>query len=106
LRVPSQTLSVDSTGHFDLQALRNPPLLGFALLWSRDEPDRVGEIVLLPSPAQGTLAAIGRGGPGDGGPLAHLAWRRQRPGHEVTTGPFRSPRISRTQLQLELSAPR
>ncbi|HEU4410759.1 MAG TPA: sigma 54-interacting transcriptional regulator [Polyangiaceae bacterium] len=105
LSIPSQTLSVDSTGHFDLQALRNPPLLGLVLLWSRDEPDRVGELALLPSPAVGTLAALGRGGPGDGGPLPHLAFRRQRPGHDVATGPFRSPRISRTQIRLELAGP-
>ncbi|HEU4538827.1 MAG TPA: sigma 54-interacting transcriptional regulator, partial [Polyangiaceae bacterium] len=103
--VPSQTLPVESTGVFDPYARSHPPLLGLVLLWSRDEPERVGEVVLMPSPAPGTLAALGRGGPGEVGPLPHLAWRRQRPGHDATTGPFRSPRVSRTQLRLELSAP-
>lgn len=62
--------------------------------WSREEPERVGEVA--PVPAAGTWT-LGRGGDGDAG---RLELQRQRPGEASTTGGLRAPAISRQQLRV------
>jgi two-component system nitrogen regulation response regulator GlnG/two-component system response regulator HydG len=57
------------------------------VLWSRSEPARVGEVVLVDRP--GTLGREG------GLPLV-----RQRPGRNARTGPLSAERLSREQLRL------
>lgn len=71
--------------------------LGLVLLWSRDEPHRVGEVALLPPLRSGQWAVLGRGS-STHRPL--LSFARQRPGAYEPTGPLDSRRISREQLGL------
>jgi DNA-binding NtrC family response regulator len=85
-------------------ASQNP--LGFVLLWSRDEPDRVGEVTFVPSMEAGAVATLGRAESAPGDEIPRMEWLRQQPGHTVATGPLRSVRISRTQLQVEVHGPR
>lgn len=70
--------------------------LGLVLLWSVDEPERAGEVALVPPVSRKAQLALGRA---DGGSL-QIEWVRQRPGINEMTGPLRSPRISRVQLQV------
>jgi hypothetical protein len=74
-----------------------PSVLALVLVWSRDELERIGELVLLP-PIAGTYI-VGRGG--------ELAARqvlgefiRQRPGHSERTGPLLSTLLSRSHLAI------
>ena len=64
------------------------------LVWSRDEPQRVGEVFILPP---GT-SSIGRADPSSG--WSPLPLVQQRPGQNRQTGPFRSPKVSRRQLDV------
>src|SRR5262245_44834798 len=63
--------------------------------WSRDEPERAGEVALISGDR-----VLGRGGARreDGVQRAELG--RQRPGSFEATGPIESVRISRLQLRL------
>lgn len=84
-------------------------MLGFALLWSRDEPERVGEVALMPGPKSMVRAVLGREGPVDDNhddSVPRLAWMRQRPGRSTPTGELRSPYISRDQLAVTVQGPR
>lgn len=72
---------------------RDVPVL--VLLWSRDEPERVGEAVVVPAGEE--AYTIGRAvDEGDG--AVPLVFARLRPGGRVDTGPLRSARVSRRQL--------
>lgn len=67
------------------------------LIWSRDEPDRAGEVIFVPE--DGPARTFGRGSrPGDRG----LGLVRQRPGATHDAGPLACPRISREQLALQV----
>jgi DNA-binding NtrC family response regulator len=70
------------------------------MLWSRDEPERIGEQCLLPE-GLGARAILGRG-PSESG----LVWQRVQPGRIVATGPLNSAHISRQQLVITVSGPR
>jgi two-component system nitrogen regulation response regulator GlnG/two-component system response regulator HydG len=71
--------------------------LGLVVLWARDEPQRVGEILLLP-PHDPRVWTFGRGGaPNDADRLSLV---RQRPVTVSSTGALTCPRISRVQLRL------
>lgn len=71
-------------------------VLALALVWSREEPARVGEVALLPRSPDGRPLVIGRaGGRSD---LPRAEWLQQRPGGDVTGGPLVAPRISRDQV--------
>jgi two-component system response regulator HydG len=69
----------------------------WALLWlgSTEEPGRDGEALLVPP---GRTSLVGRlpAAPGN----HHLEWVQQRPDQQRGTGPFRSPQVSRAQLEL------
>jgi two-component system nitrogen regulation response regulator GlnG/two-component system response regulator HydG len=73
---------------------------GLVLLWSRDAPDRVGEVILLPPGDPGSFA-FGRGEAR--GEDRRLSPVRQVPGGVVPGAPLASPRISRSQLRLSPS---
>lgn len=70
------------------------------LLWSRDEPDRVGEIAMVPGGFPGAVAVLGRAGSLPDEEIPHVEWLRQRPGAFTPTGPLRTPQISREQLRI------
>lgn len=75
------------------------PVLALALVWSREEPARVGEVALIPQSADGRPFVLGRaGGRSD---LPRVEWQQQRPGPGVQTGPLVAPRISRDQLLVQ-----
>jgi two-component system nitrogen regulation response regulator GlnG/two-component system response regulator HydG len=99
------------TGHNDSTDATLPPVtgseadaahtaltrLGLCLVWMREAPSRVGELLLLPPRDPGPFI-FGRGeARGDDGRLALL---RQLPGELRPTGPFVCPRVSRAQLRL------
>ncbi len=79
--------------------MRTPtPVLSFAIVWSRSEPHRVGEIavpIAEDADGEGTLC-FGR----DTGAHA-LALMRQRPGACVVTGPLEARGVSRQQWRLQ-----
>jgi two-component system nitrogen regulation response regulator GlnG/two-component system response regulator HydG len=102
----STTLTLESTESSGRHPVVLPRALGLLLLWSRDEPERVGEVALVPSMAVGALATLGRGEPPEGRALPRMGWVRQQPGRSVPTGPFGSQHISRAQFQLEVLGPR
>ncbi|MCB9753104.1 MAG: sigma-54-dependent Fis family transcriptional regulator [Myxococcales bacterium] len=78
--------------------------LALVLLWSREQPERVGEVAILTPTADARPYVLGRGG---GRPDLHrVAWVRQRPGRNTPTGALASPRISRDQLLVQLLADR
>ena len=68
-------------------------VLGLAILWSREEPDRVGEVALPPGDAD--LLAFGRAPEIGGRPLGLV---RQRAGDNQSCGPLRAAAVSRVQL--------
>lgn len=70
------------------------PRLALLVAWSLEEPDRVGELALVPHRG---ASVLGRGGDGDAGRLDLL---RQRPGASTATGGLRAPAISRQQLRV------
>jgi two-component system nitrogen regulation response regulator GlnG/two-component system response regulator HydG len=63
--------------------------LALVLVWSLDEPGRVGEVGFV----DGTLR-LGRGGEGPG----WVAFHQVRPGRALRTGPLRARTVSREQL--------
>lgn len=76
----------------------------FVLVWSRDEPERVGEVALVPGGHAGVAVVMGRAEASPEDSLPRAEWIRQRPGRVTPTGPLRSPRISRDQLRIEAGA--
>ncbi|MDP6942831.1 MAG: sigma 54-interacting transcriptional regulator, partial [Myxococcota bacterium] len=63
------------------------------LVWSRSEPERVGEVLLVEKTRQSGPLVLGRG-EGAG------TWSRQRPGQTIATGPLADPKLSRRQLEI------
>lgn len=99
----SVTQTVDSRLVDDVQtAAASRHWLGFVLLWSFDEPQRLGEVTLVPSMEIGAVATLGRAESADDNDIPRMEWLRQQPGHVTHTGALRSPRISRTQLNIEV----
>ena len=72
--------------------------LALVVIWSRQEPDRIGEILLVPSFGPEPWI-FGRG---RGNEQRRLSLVRQRPGADEPTGPLECPRISRVQLHLSM----
>ena len=72
----------------------------FALcvLWSREEPARVGEVLLVPPGDHRPGYTVGRATEVDDRGALPLALCQLRPFSLVTTGPLQDPRISRWQL--------
>jgi two-component system nitrogen regulation response regulator GlnG/two-component system response regulator HydG len=66
------------------------------VLWSRNEPERAGEALLVPSSVAPWIFGRGETSPGE----RRLALVRQRPAANQLTGPLESLRISRVQLRL------
>ncbi len=72
--------------------------LGLALVWSRYEPDRVGEMVIVgPYEPRSTGFVLGRRGASETGE-ARAEFVRARPDERISRGPFSSAKISRRQL--------
>jgi DNA-binding NtrC family response regulator len=78
-----------------------PSTSGLVVLWSRDEPERVGEVLLLPAADPGPWI-FGRGEARDDEPRISLA--QPCPGKLVPGAALACPRISRSQLRLTAGA--
>jgi len=70
-----------------------PRVFALVVAWSRAEPDRAGEIAIVPETGAGLVLGRGRGEGGD-----RLRFFRQRPRVLEPTAPLASPGISRRQL--------
>jgi DNA-binding NtrC family response regulator len=104
--MPSSTLSLDE--RLAYATALEPRRLGFVVLWSRDEPNRIGERCLMPAEI-GARAVLGRGASeGDTGASEQptLTWQRIQPGRIVDTGPLRAATISRRQVVISVRGPR
>ncbi len=100
-----ETLTVSiGTGLGLVQADPTRTVTAFVLLWCRDEPERVGEVALVPGGHPGVAVMMGRAETTPEDPLPRAEWIRQRPGRVTPTGALRSPRISRDQLRIEARA--
>src|SRR5690349_2337396 len=76
-----------------------PPLaLMLAVVWSSDDPPRLGEVCLLPPGDPGPWRVFGRGTPQAGDPHPRLEFMRLRPGSSATTGFVDNVHISRIQM--------
>ncbi len=77
-------------------------LLALALVWSRDEPARLGEVLTLPLGAVDFPFTIGRAVESDDDGAQPLMFQQLRPASRVDTGPLRDARVSRRQLRVRL----
>ena len=85
--------------HNDGMEIRRTTRAALVIAWSREEPHRVGEVILLPGGPNPRTVTLGRGPASTPGELrAELV--RQRPGSTVQTGPLGGSAISRRQLEL------
>ncbi|MFO0552881.1 MAG: sigma 54-interacting transcriptional regulator [Polyangiaceae bacterium] len=69
---------------------------GFVVLWSADDPGRVGELVAMPAGSNDAL--LGRAHDRPRVPL--MQWQRQRPGITEPAAPFVNRHVSREQLRV------
>jgi DNA-binding NtrC family response regulator len=73
------------------------PLDALAIVWSADEPSRIGEVVLFPPAAERRSFVFGRGDETDGR-HERAVLVRQRPGETLATPPLTSHHLSRSQI--------
>ncbi len=76
--------------------------LVLVLVWSREEPERLGEVITLPRRARGKSFVIGRTAERGEDGSTPLMLSRLRPFDRHVTGPFRASRVSRRQLTLRV----
>src|SRR5580658_4369216 len=76
----------------------SPHLMGLAVAFSSDEPDRVGEVALIASGPDTYVLGRGRQSPDHG--RARLAFARMRDGRLEPRPPLASPHLSREQLHV------
>lgn len=80
------------------------PVPALALVWTRSEPQRIGEVLCLPRGVVDVAFTIGRSDePGEDGDLP-LVLQRLRPTDRVITGPLHDPRVSRWHLRVRARA--
>ncbi|MCK6546185.1 sigma 54-interacting transcriptional regulator [Myxococcota bacterium] len=73
--------------------------LALAIIWSREEPHRIGEVAFVEEER-----ILGRGGDTQGEAAPKVRFMRQRPGSAVLGPPIESVKISRVQLRLRPEA--
>ena len=79
-----------------------PMIPVLVLIWSQEEPDRVGELV-CPLRSRGLHFTLGRAVEPDDAGAFPLTFARLRPCSRDDTGPLRASRVSRRQLRLRLA---
>ena len=94
-------LSLESRADDPAATSTMPALL---VAWSRDQPERMGEVFLVPPSEPRSPWIIGRGSENRAPGPERLTLTRQRPGQNVPTGELLSPRLSRQQLRLVCDA--
>ncbi len=95
----TRTLTEELPPPVDRGPLKQLPAL--VVLWSRDEGERIGEVLLL---SESGSQILGRGGRDSDDPHPRLEPLHQRPGQLIPRPPLASPRLSRVQLLAEPSA--
>ena len=94
-RTPSGQ-TTDETGALPGAASGSAPrVLALVVAWAAGEPQRAGEVALLP--ARSASYVLGRGA---GDPSSRLVFARQRPGELLPTAPLESRAISRDQIEI------
>jgi two-component system nitrogen regulation response regulator GlnG/two-component system response regulator HydG len=83
-----------------LEPHQTAELPGLTVLWSRDEPARIGEVLLVPLEPRGRTWIFGRGDSPPEQGHGRLKLYRQRPGRMEPVTALQSPRISREQLRM------
>src|SRR5688500_13381467 len=91
----------------DALSVRSDPvqlneLTALVVIWSRDEPERVGELIPVPMRASSQAWVLGRGEPSVEQRPRRLRLYRQRPGRLDPAPPLQAARISREQLQVRV----
>ena len=76
--------------------------LALVLVWSREEPERIGEVITMPRRARGSSFVIGRTAERGEDGATPLMLSRLRPFERQVTGPFRASRVSRRQLTVKV----
>lgn len=74
------------------------PVLALVCTWSYSQPERIGEVALLPTQVGTRL--LGRGTPQADDPASRVEWLRQRPGDNERCGPLQGSGMSRRQMLL------
>ena len=78
-------------------------ILALVICWMVDAPERVGEVFIFPTDAPDRHFLVGRGGdPGENPQQERVFPCRQRPGQRASTGPLRTPTLSREQLHIRV----
>lgn len=75
------------------------------LVWSRDEPGRVGEALLFGDESRSEAKILGRSTPDSNAGSARLGFFQQRPGETKPTGQLFSERLSREHLSIRREGP-
>jgi two-component system nitrogen regulation response regulator GlnG/two-component system response regulator HydG len=83
-------------------AVAPPMMLALALVWCREAPHRIGELLLPPPGSPGPPRVFGRGPSRVSDSQPRLLLVRDRPGSSETTEPLDSQRLSREQLMLRV----
>ena len=91
----SNTTTIDIIQPNDISSAPRSQLMCLVLLWSRFEPNRTGEVYLIPNRLNNPCT-IGRGSDD----TEALVWVRMRPGEIHQTGALRDPALSRKQLTI------
>ena len=93
------TLNETATGR-SAEASAVPTTFVLVVAWCADEPDRLGESLVLPLAAGGSWSVFGRGEAAPSDPHPRLTLVRARPGRVEAAAPLANPRLSRLQLRL------
>src|SRR5881394_4064016 len=100
-RVIEQTTHPDSDHDSSDDSHANVrPALALAVAWCRDQPWRVGEVLLCPVGPGHAPVRFGRG-PALAGQPPKALFGQLRPGHWQSSEPFVMPALSRYQLTIE-----
>lgn len=81
--------------------LDNRAATALVVIWSHEEPHRLGEVFLVPDEDSARVRLLGRGEPRSLDRYERLQMFRQRPGLLEPTGPLQASTISREQLTLQ-----
>jgi two-component system nitrogen regulation response regulator GlnG/two-component system response regulator HydG len=92
--LPEQDLGPESSGRFAVEAM------ALVVVWSHDEPWRLGQSILVPPANPGRALTFGRGSADD---PSRVSLQEQRPGGSVSTPPLAMGAISRQQLEIRPS---
>src|SRR5690348_234622 len=87
----SSSGSRESSGHL----LSEPLVSTFVIAWCREEPERIGELAIIPATSQALV--LGRGAP-DSEP--RIRFYRPQPGRLEPTAPLASRGLSRRQAEI------